>query len=429
MTYIDKLSVATHGRLLLLLLFIAMSSSACVSVPDKVEPLDSPKAKYLSDEREVQLIDDTHRMHEALVNKGVVLENESYSRYLEHLVQELVPPSITQKIKIKPYIVVSPSENAFALPNGNIYITVGLLSKFENESQLAFVMAHEIAHIVNRDSLRESYNISSKTSASHVADLFLFGTGVAYSSYAKDIFSFSRETEMSADTAAVRYLSHSPFDLSQSVSALQLLKDKYADGEKKEDSDYSTHPELGARIRNVQALLKSENVGTANTGGSEILNKIKYDSGLQLLSLLSTTKLYIHTVLAADKLLKEWQNDNSFLFYEAEGYRGVATDKKAVVIELVNYFHKKKINAVLPIKNGDDYATIAKDIYNGFLTSEKLAAQSYRGLGLLAYAEKKYDSARQLLSKYLQLKNKAKDRKYIQYILNNIEKIEKEKQI
>ena len=40
--------------------------------------------------------------------------------------------------------------NAFALPNGSIYVFSGLLARAENDDQLAGVLAHEATHVTNR---------------------------------------------------------------------------------------------------------------------------------------------------------------------------------------------------------------------------------------------------------------------------------------
>jgi predicted Zn-dependent protease len=51
-------------------------------------------------------------------------------------------------------VVRDPTLNAFALPNGRIYLHTGLLSRLENEAQLAAVLAHEMAHVIGRDAFR-----------------------------------------------------------------------------------------------------------------------------------------------------------------------------------------------------------------------------------------------------------------------------------
>jgi len=52
------------------------------------------------------------------------------------------------------HLVNNPHMNAVALPGGNIVVFTGLLDKIESENELAFVLAHEMGHYLNRDHLR-----------------------------------------------------------------------------------------------------------------------------------------------------------------------------------------------------------------------------------------------------------------------------------
>ena len=52
------------------------------------------------------------------------------------------------------YLQESPRINAVALPGGNIVVFSGLLEKIESENELAFILAHEMGHYVNRDHLK-----------------------------------------------------------------------------------------------------------------------------------------------------------------------------------------------------------------------------------------------------------------------------------
>ncbi len=52
------------------------------------------------------------------------------------------------------YLQESPRVNAVALPGGNIVVFSGLLEKIESENELAFILAHEMGHYVNRDHLK-----------------------------------------------------------------------------------------------------------------------------------------------------------------------------------------------------------------------------------------------------------------------------------
>ncbi|HIE72507.1 MAG TPA: M48 family peptidase, partial [Planctomycetes bacterium] len=56
------------------------------------------------------------------------------------------------------FIVDDPAINAFALPGGYIGVNVGLLLASETESELAGVLAHEVAHVTQRHIARSIYD-------------------------------------------------------------------------------------------------------------------------------------------------------------------------------------------------------------------------------------------------------------------------------
>ncbi len=51
-------------------------------------------------------------------------------------------------------VIDTPNVNAFAAPGGTILITRGLYEKLRNESELAGVLAHEIAHVLQKHQLK-----------------------------------------------------------------------------------------------------------------------------------------------------------------------------------------------------------------------------------------------------------------------------------
>jgi len=57
---------------------------------------------------------------------------------------------VPEKVTYRFLVLRDPMVNAFALPNGSVYITTGLLALLENEAQLAGVLGHEAAHIYER---------------------------------------------------------------------------------------------------------------------------------------------------------------------------------------------------------------------------------------------------------------------------------------
>lgn len=60
------------------------------------------------------------------------------------------------EISYRFYVIDDPVPNAFAFPNGMIFVHTGLLDIMENEAQLAAVLGHEIAHVTHEHG-RERY--------------------------------------------------------------------------------------------------------------------------------------------------------------------------------------------------------------------------------------------------------------------------------
>jgi predicted Zn-dependent protease len=78
-------------------------------------------------------------------NYGVLYNNPMLQRYLNAIGQRLVPkdsPNI-YSFKIENY----PLPKAEALSTGTVIVSTGLISMLDNEAQLAYVLAHEIAHV------------------------------------------------------------------------------------------------------------------------------------------------------------------------------------------------------------------------------------------------------------------------------------------
>ncbi|MDR2789577.1 MAG: M48 family metallopeptidase [Campylobacteraceae bacterium] len=99
-------------------------------------------------------------------------------------------------------IIKSEEQNAFATLGGHIFVTSGLLDAVESENGLAMVLAHEIAHIKNRDpivSAAGSATFSFIMAVVFGSDVSFFENTVAAAAQS----SFSRSQEEKADTDAL----------------------------------------------------------------------------------------------------------------------------------------------------------------------------------------------------------------------------------
>src|SRR5258705_1838947 len=88
---------------------------------------------------------------------GGAYEDARLEGLITHTVDKLVAASERPNLKYKVTILNSQAINAFALPDGQLYVTRGLLALANDTSELASVLSHEMAHVIARHAaLREN---------------------------------------------------------------------------------------------------------------------------------------------------------------------------------------------------------------------------------------------------------------------------------
>ncbi len=106
----------------------------------------------ISNEEEVEI---GKQINQRLLSEQYELyNNDRTQKYVDNIGQKLVANSDSRDIPYTFQVVVSDAVNAFATPGGYVYVTTGLLEEADNEAQLASVIAHEIAHINERHSIK-----------------------------------------------------------------------------------------------------------------------------------------------------------------------------------------------------------------------------------------------------------------------------------
>ncbi len=154
-----------------------------------------------------------------------------------------------------------PSPNAFALPGGKIGVHTGLLDVALNQSQLATVLGHEVAHVLaEHGNERLSTATATQTGLNMVEVLSgtpspmksrllgLLGVGAQVGV----LLPFSRAQEREADQMGLDLMAKAGFDPNESV-ALWRNMERAGGGEPPEF--LSTHPSHGTRIQDLRARM------------------------------------------------------------------------------------------------------------------------------------------------------------------------------
>lgn len=154
--------------------------------------------------------------------------------------------------------------NAFALPGGPIFITRGLLSRLQNEAQLAGVLGHETGHVVARHSaehMAKSQLGQSIVGAIYVGTSDQYGRGQQAAMLAAVTnqmlqLKYGREDELEADTLGVRVISEAGYDPRALLVVMKILEE--AGGGQRRSEFTSTHPNPGNRQHVIREAIDKQ---------------------------------------------------------------------------------------------------------------------------------------------------------------------------
>ena len=156
--------------------------------------------------------------------------------YVKDLGVKLLPPSAdvtARALEFRFYVVEDPSINAFALPDGTVLVNTGLLGAVENESQLAFVLSHEIAHVLQAHQWREANDtratrvmiIVGAVAASYfVRDLGMFLGQIGLEAV---VNGYSRRIENQADRLGLQNTIDLGYDPRSAVKFFYTMVERY----------------------------------------------------------------------------------------------------------------------------------------------------------------------------------------------------------
>jgi Zn-dependent protease with chaperone function len=131
------------------------------------------------------------------------LKDTSLTAQVNAIVQRLAKTQPNPGFEYKVTIIDTPMVNAFALPGGNIFVFSGFLRLCTNSTEVAGVLAHEMAHVTKRHGLRKMLTQLGPAYAVRgvLGDNHGVLSGLAQSSTEQIGLSFSRDFEREADNA------------------------------------------------------------------------------------------------------------------------------------------------------------------------------------------------------------------------------------
>ena len=241
----------------------------------------------LSREEEIQM--GTEAGPQLAAEYGGVYQNAAVQAYIAEVGNKLASkteadyPSLPWEFTLLDSDVI----NAFSLPGGKVFISLGLAKQFTDESELAGVLGHEIGHVVaehidKRVAAQTGWTgftavagavagYSGSSIVAEVVPMVVSQTGQGF------LMKWGRDEEYESDELGVRYMVLAGYDPMGQVRVMEVLRDSMEGSRSPEW--LSTHPYPENRIKNLEAYIKknySEYVDNPANGTYEARFKSRF---------------------------------------------------------------------------------------------------------------------------------------------------------
>ncbi len=336
---------------------------------------------------------------------------------------EIRPSPVDDYVEYEFFVLRDPSPNAFALPNGHVYVHTGMLARVSDEDQLAALLAHEINHVAGHHGIINYRATRKKT----IAGMVLGGLGgwgsVISLGLQASVYGYSRELEQEADDRAADVLAASRYDPHALPEMLDILGRDYEGLRPRTPAVWSTHPEIRARAASSRALV-------AGTPPRE-RDREAFEAAVVDMRAI-TIEDYIqddfpHTAVAlAESLVARYPNDLELLRLLGDAWQGMGaqapldpaalsnSDKRENRRDRARKTRAQRLAELLETEQGRAaYAANlkrAEEAYRRVITVDAAFAPAYRGLGEVYEQQQRPRDAAEAYLSYVKQAPQAHDR-------------------
>ena len=381
-----------------------------------------------------------------LRQQDAILDDPEATRYLTSLGHRLTVHSENPGFGFSFFLVNDRSINAFAGPAGHIGVNTGLFIAAQSESELAAVLAHEIAHVTQRHLARAfeaSDKLSIPTAAALIAGI-LIGTRsgqagaatitAATAASMQSQINFTRANEEEADRVGIQTLADAGFDPNSMASFFERLqKNSRLYGDSLPEF-LSTHPVTTNRIAEAENRASTyPKVHVVDNPDFELiraeLRVHSYDNPAQVLAdfqryhgndggktaperyeyalLLEANEKYQEALHVLDGLLHSDPDRLEYRLAKADVYRNMRSYGDAIAIyQATNRLFPGELAVLLPYAStllADNQAEPAYNLLLGASDSDTESPQLYKLLAQAAGTSNQPAQAHSALSQYYYL--------------------------
>ena len=423
-------------RLAAWLVIVAVLVSACAS--RTVPPIGAGGQPFQPEADERALWAKAEKEEEALLKKARPYDDPLLEEYLSHIGDRLTPEEVRAAggPGFKFGVIRDPTLNAFAMPNGKVYVHTGLLSRLDNEAQLAMILGHEMTHVTHRHALsfqRDAQNkqvlytvlavgasigvAAAAGSRASKGDSIgaavigqtanaILGLGLQLAAVAA-INGYGRDLERDADDGGLQNLVNAGYDPKEAPKVFEVLRSESKDRGSLETFFFGSHPKLTERIDTTRELVATRYAAAA---ASPAVMRDTEDFQLRM-----------RTVVRENAY--EDIRAGRFAVAQAQLDRVLAVTPRDPVAHLYyGDLHRLKAQRARDAAQKAQSATLALDSYEKAAVLDPALPEPHRQLGFLYYQQKQNARARDAFRKYLALKPDASDAKRIKEYLVELDR-------
>ncbi|MFC1743969.1 M48 family metallopeptidase [Candidatus Riflebacteria bacterium] len=249
-------------------LYLALSSFFCLSTglfaKNIFEKLLSTYQKYQQVNSILWLLGDTgaekrfgQEVTAIIKLTNRVSRDQKLKSWAKGIFARLVAQAPNRGLPYRLTILEGNTNNAFAVPGGNIFIYTGMLKFLQSDDEVASVLGHEIAHVARRHALSSfRRNALFVTAIQKLSKKGSREQLLAYVATAFAQFKFSRTQELESDRLGFRWMKRSGYNPAANVYVWEKMKKKANRQQTTVERWMSTHPTHQKRIDQARGLLK-----------------------------------------------------------------------------------------------------------------------------------------------------------------------------
>jgi predicted Zn-dependent protease len=415
---------------------IASVLAACAST--KLPPMGAGGKPFKPESDERAIWAKAEKEEETLRKKVKSYDDPMMEEYLSRIGDKLLPEDVRAAggPGFRFGVMSEPTLNAFAMPNGRIYVHTGLLSSLDNEAQLATILGHEMTHVTHRHAVRFERDARNKQigftalaiaasigaaaaagSRSKAGDPVgaavigqaanaILGLGLSLA-FAASVTGYGRDLEREADAEGLDRLAKAGYDPREAPKVFELLKKESRDRGSMETFFFGSHPKLQERIDTTRQLVATK-YATAAAAPTSVRDTEDFS-----LRMRSVVRENAYLDIRAGRFdVAEKQLDRVFAI----------TPKDPMVHLYYGDLYRLRSQRAKTLPEKDDFAKRALESYERTTALDPQLPDPYRQLGFLYYQQKDKAQARESFQRYLALKPDATDARRIKEYIVELER-------